>query len=128
MVSFSRSVLRSNSSSVRSNTERAVSHPTRLNSSIIHGSISSLNSSRSISNSLTSGPITVEFSVTKDAKYSVQIVPFGAEDPIKTFGFTADASVVTKTYDLSSLPNGDYTLIFIDIVGKEIKQQITIKK
>lgn len=81
-----------------------------------------------ISNSLTSGPITVEFSVTKDAKYSVQIVPFGAEDPIKTFGFTADASVVTKTYDLSSLPNGDYTLIFIDIVGKEIKQQITIKK
>ena len=81
-----------------------------------------------ISNSLTSGPITVEFSVTKDAKYSVQIVPFGAEDPIKTFGFTADASVVTKTYDLSSLPNGDYTLIFIDIVGKETKQQITIKK
>jgi len=81
-----------------------------------------------ISNSLTSGPITVEFSVTKDAKYSVQIVPFGAEDPIKIFGFTADASVVTKTYDLSSLPNGDYTLIFIDIVGKEIKQQITIKK
>ena len=77
---------------------------------------------------LTTGTITAEFAVTKDAKYSVQIIPFGAEDPVKTFGFTADANVVTKNYDLSSLPNGDYTLIFIDVVGKEIKQQITIKK
>jgi hypothetical protein len=77
---------------------------------------------------LTTGTITAEFAVTKDAKYSVQIVPFGVEDPVKTFGFTADANVVTKNYDLSSLPSGDYTLIFIDVVGKEIKQQITIKK
>jgi hypothetical protein len=77
---------------------------------------------------LTTGTITAEFAVTKEAKYSVQIVPFGEEDPVKTFGFTADANVVTKNYDLSSLPNGDYTLIFIDVVGKEIKQQITIKK
>jgi hypothetical protein len=77
---------------------------------------------------LTTGTITAEFAVTKDAKYSVQIVPFGAEDPVKTFGFTADSEVVTKIYDLSSLPNGDYTLIFIDVIGKEIKRSITIKK
>ena len=81
-----------------------------------------------ITNPLTTGTITAEFAVTKDAKYSVQIVPFGVEDPVKTFGFIADANVVTKVYDLSSLPSGDYELIFIDIVGKEIKRSITIKK
>ena len=51
IVSFSRSVLLSSSSAVRSNTLLPVSQPILFNSSMTHVSISSLNSSRSISNS-----------------------------------------------------------------------------
>ena len=54
IVCFSKSVLLSSSSAVKSNTLLAVSQPTRFNSSITQVSISSLNSYRSISNSSTS--------------------------------------------------------------------------
>ena len=81
-----------------------------------------------VSPSLTTGNITVEFATTPGAKYSVQIIPFGSEDPTKVFGFTADNNTTTKSYDLSSLRNGDYTLVFIDVKGTELKSFITIKK
>ena len=50
IVSFSKSVLLSSSSGVSFSTLRPVSHPILFNSLIKHVSISSLNSSRSISN------------------------------------------------------------------------------
>ena len=78
--------------------------------------------------SLTTGNITVEFATTPGAKYSVQIVPFGSEDPSKVFGFTAENNLTVKNYNLSDLNNGDYTLILIDVKGTEIKSFITIKK
>jgi hypothetical protein len=81
-----------------------------------------------ITPALTTGNITVEYAVTTGSKYSVQIVPFGSEDPVKKFGLTAESDIVVKNYDLSSLPNGDYDLIFIDVKGTEIKRSITIKK
>lgn len=77
---------------------------------------------------LTTGNITVEFATTPGAKYSVQIVPFGSEDPSEVFGFTAESNTTTKKYNLSGLNNGDYTLVFIDVKGTEIKSFITIKK
>ena len=64
---------------------------------------------------------------TIGAKYSVQIVPFGSEEPVKKDGFTADNTTTKKVYDLSSLKRMDYDLIFIDISGKEIKYPLIIK-
>lgn len=77
---------------------------------------------------LTTGNITVEFATTPGAKYSVQVIPFGSEDPSKVFGFTAENNITTKNYNLSDLNNGDYALILIDVKGTEIKSFITIKK
>ena len=71
--------------------------------------------------------ITANFETTIGSKYSVQIVPFGSEQPIKKEGFTANETTTQKTYDLSGLPKKDYDLIFIDIDGKEVKYPIIIK-
>ena len=82
-------------------------------------SIKSINQSGNI--------VTAVFETTVGAKYSVQIVPFGSEEPIKKEGFTANDLTTQKTYDLSTLPKKDYDLIFIDIDGKEVKYPIIIK-
>jgi hypothetical protein len=71
--------------------------------------------------------ITAEFETTPEAKYSVQIVPFGSDEPVKKDGFTASNAVTKKVYDLSSLKKMDYDLIFIDISGKEVKYPLVIK-
>lgn len=69
--------------------------------------------------------VTVEFKTTVGSKYSVQIIPFGSDEPAIKQGFTADAELVTKIYDLSSLKKMDYDLILTDIKGTEIKYPIT---
>ena len=71
--------------------------------------------------------VTAEFETTLGAKYSVQVVPFGKEEPVKKEGFTATETLTKKVYDLSSLNKQDYDLIFIDINGKEVKHPIIIK-
>ena len=71
--------------------------------------------------------VTAEFETTVGAKYSVQVVPFGKEEPVKKEGFTATEALTKKVYDLSSLTKQDYDLIFIDINGKEVKHPIIIK-
>jgi hypothetical protein len=70
---------------------------------------------------------TIGYTVTTGAKYSVQIIPFGSETPVKTLGFTALTDTVTKTYDLNSLDKEDYDIILIDINGTETKRPIKIK-
>jgi hypothetical protein len=71
--------------------------------------------------------ITAEFNTTEGAKYSVQIVPFGKEEPVKKEGFTATDTITKKVYNLSGLAKQDYDLIFIDVNGKEVKYPIIIK-
>ena len=71
--------------------------------------------------------VTAEFETTIGSKYSVQIIPFGSETPVKTLGFTALTDTVTKTYDLNSLDKKDYDIILIDINGTETKRPIKIK-
>ena len=71
--------------------------------------------------------VTAIFETTPGAKYSVQVIPFGSDKPAMVQGFTADAIVTKKIYDLSTLKRMDYDLIFIDISGKEIKFPIVIK-
>lgn len=71
--------------------------------------------------------VTAEFETTVGSKYSVQIVPFGSDEPVKKDGFTATDITTKKVYDLSTLAKKDYDLIFIDISGKEIKYPLIIK-
>jgi hypothetical protein len=71
--------------------------------------------------------VTAEFQTTAGSKYSIQIVPFGSDEPIKTEGFTANDTTVQRVLNLSSLPKKDYDLIFIDVNGKEVKYPIIIK-
>ena len=84
--------------------------------------------STSIKSIIQSGNIvTAEFETTIGAKYSVLIVPFGKEEPVKKEGFTAIGEVTKKVFDLKQLAKQDYDLIFIDINGKEVKHPIIIK-
>ena len=71
--------------------------------------------------------VTAIFETTVGAKYLVQIVPFGSDEPVKKEGFTATETETKKIYDLSNLARKDYDLIFIDVSGKEVKYPI-IKK
>jgi len=82
-------------------------------------SIKSINQSGNI--------VTAMFRTTPDAKYSVQIIPFGSDQPIVKEGFTASQEITQKVYNLSSLPKRDYDLIFIDVSGEEAKFPIIIK-
>ena len=87
------------------------------------GKVSSTTLIKSVSKS--GNIVTVDYQVTVGSKYSVQIIPFGSEEPAIKQGFTADAEVVTKAYDLSSLKKMDYDLVLTDIKGVEIKYPIT---
>jgi hypothetical protein len=71
--------------------------------------------------------VTAIFETTVGAKYSVQIIPFGSDQPSKKEGFTATETATQKTYSLANLAKKDYDLIFIDIDGKQAKYPITIK-
>jgi hypothetical protein len=89
------------------------------------GVVSQSTSIKSVSQS--GNVVTAEFETTVGSKYSVQIVPFGSEEPVKKDGFTAENTLTKKVYDLSSLKRMDYDLIFIDISGKEVKYPLIIK-
>lgn len=71
--------------------------------------------------------VTAEFSTTVGSKYSVQIIPFGSDEPVKKDGFTATDTLTKKVYNLADLAKSDYDLIFIDVNGKEAKHPIIIK-
>ena len=71
--------------------------------------------------------VTAEFATTPGAKYSVQIIPFGSEEPAKKEGFTAKDSLTVKSYNLTDLPKKHYDFIFIDIAGNQVKYPILIK-
>lgn len=76
---------------------------------------------------ISSGNITVEMNVTEGAKYSLQVTDL-LDNSIKTFGFTADNTIYTKSLDLTTLKNGDYNLVLVDVAGKEVRTNIIIKK
>lgn len=71
--------------------------------------------------------VVAKFGTTPGAKYSVQIIPFGSEEPVKKEGFTATEVTTERSYNLTGLPKRDYDLVFIDINGKEVKYPIIIK-
>ena len=71
--------------------------------------------------------ITANFSTTVGAKYSIQVIPFGKDEPVRKEGFTASDTLTKKVLNLSDLPKRNYDIIFIDITGNEIKYPIIIK-
>lgn len=71
--------------------------------------------------------VTAKFETTIGAKYSVQVIPFGSDQPVVKEGFTASQVITEKIYNLSNLPKRDYDLIFIDVSGKEAKYPLIIK-
>ena len=71
--------------------------------------------------------MTVTLSVTPGAKYSLQLINLAGDVKYAT-GFTADKDLVTKELDYSDVKSGDYSVVLIDIFGKEYKQSLTIKK
>lgn len=79
------------------------------------------------SSSLVNNVLNIQFSTTEGAKYSIQIIPFGKDEPVIKEGFTATDTIMTKKYDLSKLARMDYDLIFIDVKGKEQKLPLVIK-
>jgi hypothetical protein len=74
------------------------------------------------------GKVTAMFAVTTGAKYSVQVYPFAATDPVKSLPLTAEEEIVTKVYDFTELPDGLYDLTLTDISGVSIKKPIIIKR
>lgn len=71
--------------------------------------------------------VNFDMNVTIDAKYSLQITDIMGNS-VKTFGFTATQPYMTKTINVSDLPNGDYGVVLTDIAGKQSKTNIIIKK
>ena len=76
---------------------------------------------------LSNNIVNIVFNTTIGAKYSVQILPFGSEEPIKKEGFTALNETTERTFDLSKEKKGYYDLLFLDISGNEVKYPIIVK-
>lgn len=89
------------------------------------GQLSTSTSIKSVN--ITNNIVQIGFNTTIGAKYSVQIIPFGSEEPIKKEGFTALNETTDKVYDLSKEKKGYYDLLFIDISGNEVKYPIVVK-
>ncbi|NBW33773.1 MAG: hypothetical protein EBR30_01810 [Cytophagia bacterium] len=75
---------------------------------------------------ITKGGLTVTMSVTTGAKYSIQVIDLKG-DVKNSLGFLANEDTVVKKLNYSSLENGDYALVLVDISGREYKRYITIK-
>lgn len=82
---------------------------------------------KSIQPAITSGKTTATFLVTPGSKYSIQIVDMRGE--VKSVkSFVADNELVIKELNYSELEKGDYSIVLLDINGKEQKSSLTIKK
>ena len=91
------------------------------------GKVATATSIEEVEPVLTKGPVTLTLSVTKDAKYSIQLIDLKGDVKYST-GFTADKDLVIKNLDYSDVKSGDYTIVLLDISGNEYKRNLTIKK
>jgi hypothetical protein len=91
------------------------------------GKVATATSIEKVEPVLTKGPVTLTLSVTKDAKYSIQLIDLKGDVKYST-GFTADKDLVIKNLDYSDVKSGDYTIVLLDISGNEYKRNLTIKK
>ena len=81
----------------------------------------------SVNPPISTGKVIANLSVTTGAKYSVQLIDLKGDVKYAT-GFTANKDLVIKELDYSDVNSGDYSVVLIDISGKEFKRNITIKK
>ena len=71
--------------------------------------------------------VSFDLQTTIGSKYSLQITDIMGNE-IKSFGFTSNEIFMTKTINVSDLPNGDYGVVLTDIEGNQSKTSIIIKK
>jgi hypothetical protein len=81
----------------------------------------------SVTPPISTGKVVVNLSLTTGAKYSLQLLNLKG-DVIESTGLIADKDLIIKEMDYSDHINGDYTILLLDVWGKEFKRQITIKK
>lgn len=81
----------------------------------------------SINPPISTGKVIANLSVTTGAKYSLQLIDLKGDVKSAT-GFTAEKDLVIKELDYTDVNSGDYSVVLLDISGKEYKRQITIKK
>lgn len=74
----------------------------------------------------TTGKVTMLINVEPNVKYNITVQSFNGKI-IKSLGLTSVNSVVEKVEDFSSLENGIYDLILIDIKGNEARTPLIIK-
>ena len=72
--------------------------------------------------------VTVQYSVTAGAKYSVQVYEFAGAEPKKTLPFTAETDIETKVYEFTDLTDGIYDLVLTDVSGESVKKPMVIKR
>jgi hypothetical protein len=89
-----------------------------------HANVTQINS---VTPPISTGKVIANLSVTPGAKYSVQLIDLKGDVKSVT-GFTADKDLIIKELDYSNVNSGDYSVVLIDIFGKEFKRNITIKK
>lgn len=81
----------------------------------------------SVNPPISTGKVIVNLSLTTGAKYSLQLINLKG-DVVEATGLTADKEVIIKEMDYSDHINGDYSVVLLDVWGKEFKRNITIKK
>ena len=69
---------------------------------------------------------TVVLDVTPDAMYNFQLIDITGKT-VRSYGFTADAARVTKTFNFSDVPRGAYDFTLMDTNGFVLKVPVLIK-
>ena len=74
----------------------------------------------------TTGKVTMLINVEPNVKYNITVQSFNGKI-IKSLGLSSVNNVVERVEDFSSLENGIYDLILIDIKGNETRTPLIIK-
>lgn len=74
----------------------------------------------------TAGKVNMLINVEPNVKYNITVKSFNGKI-VKSLGFTSVNSQIERVEDFSSLENGIYDLILIDIKGNEVRTPLIIK-
>jgi len=78
------------------------------------------------SGNIVTDTFTITLNVTSGAMYNVQLIDIAGKT-VRSYGFTANAAQVVKTYDFSDVPRGAYDFTLMDTNGLQLKVPVLIK-
>ena len=90
------------------------------------GKLSTASSIVDVSPIVTTGIVNLTIKATAGSKYSLQLIDLKG-DVRNSLGFLANEDTIMKKLNYSDISNGDYVITLIDISGREMKRNITIK-